>query len=300
MNRSSMEPELAATALAPQTSPLAVICGGGGIPLAVADAVMRRGRRAVLFPVRGWADEMAVARFPHHWVAAGQMGRFVRLARHEGCYEVVFIGSAVRPPLRAIRLDWLTLRYLLRLVASYRGGDDHLLSGVARIFEEQGFRLVGAHEVAPEILVPEGAIGARMPAERDRKDIARALALLHATGPFDVGQAVVVADQHVLALEAIEGTDDMLARIAALRAQGRISTPVGVGVLVKAPKPGQDRRFDLPTIGPRTVEEVARAGLAGLAIVAGHTIIAEPALVARAADEAGLFVIGLRDDLPDR
>jgi DUF1009 family protein len=300
MNRPAIEPDGAAAALVAQSGPLAIICGGGTVPFAVADAVARRGRPVVLFPVRGWADDARVANFPHHWIAIGQAGRFVRLAREAGCREIVFIGSAVRPPLRALRLDWLTLRYLLRVMASYRGGDDHLLSGVARIFEEQGFHLIGAHEVAPEILVPEGAIGARQPSERDRADIARALALLRATGPFDIGQAAVVADQYVLAIEAAEGTDDMLARIAALRAQGRIPTPVGVGVLVKAPKPGQDRRFDLPTIGPRTVEEVARAGLAGLAIVAGHTIIAEPAIVAQAATQAGLFVIGIRDDRPER
>jgi DUF1009 family protein len=296
MNRPPIEPDIATSSLAPQAAPLAILCGGGTIPFAVAEAVLRRGRRAVLFSVRGWADAARVGQFPHHWIALGQAGRFVRLARAAGCRDVVFIGSAVRPPLRAIRLDWLTLRYLLRVVASYRGGDDHLLSGLARIFEEQGFRLIGAHEVAPEILVPEGAVGARAPAERDRNDIARALALLRALGPYDVGQAVVVADQYVLAVEAAEGTDEMLARIADLRARGRIPTPERVGVLVKAPKPTQDRRFDLPTIGPRTVAEVARAGLAGLAVVAGQTIIAEPALVARAADEAGLFVIGVGDD----
>ena len=279
MNRPPMGPEVATSSLAPQASPLAIICGGGAIPFAVADAAR-------------------VERLPHHWIAVGQVGRFVRLARNEGCREVVFIGSAVRPPWRALRLDWLTLRILPRVIASYRGGDDHLLSGVARIFEDQGFRLVGAHEVAPEILVPEGAVGTRTPSERDHKDIARALALLRAIGPFDVGQAVVVADQYVLAVEAAEGTDEMLARIAELRARGRIPTPNRVGVLVKAPKPGQDRRFDLPSIGPRTVAEVARAGLAGLAVVAGQTIIAEPALVARAADDAEVFVIGIRDDRP--
>jgi UDP-2,3-diacylglucosamine hydrolase len=300
MNRPPAESELTATAIAPQTSPVAIICGGGTVPFAVADAVNRRGRRAVLFPVRGWADEGRVARFPHHWIAAGQLGRFARLARDEGCSDVVFIGAALRPPLRAVRLDWLTLRYLLRLAANYRGVDDHLLSGIGRIFEELGFRLVGAHEVAPEILVAEGAIGARTPSERDQRDIARALAFLQAAGPFDVGQAVVVAEQHVLAVEAIEGTDDMLARIAALRAAGRIATSAGVGVLVKAPKPGQDQRFDLPAIGPRTVKEVAGAGLAGLAVIAGETIIAEPADVARAANQAGVFVIGLRGDLPGR
>jgi DUF1009 family protein len=161
------------------------------------------------------------------------------------------------------------------------------------LFEDHGFRILGAHEVAPEILVPEGPIGTLGPSERDRADIARALALLHAMGPYDVGQAAVVALNHVLAVEAAEGTDGMLARIAELRAKGRIPTPVGAGVLVKAPKPGQEQRVDLPTIGPRTVTEAAAAGLAGIAIVAGQTIIAEPEAVARAADEAKIFVVGI-------
>jgi UDP-2,3-diacylglucosamine hydrolase len=273
--------------------PLAVIAGGGAIPLAVADAAARRGRRVVMFAVRGWAHPAAVERYPHHWIALVQAGRFLRLARTEGCRDVVFIGTAMRPPLRALRFDWLTLRLLPRILRAYRGGDDHLLSIVARGFEDYGFRIVGAHEVAPEILMPEGAIGSRMPSERDQADIARALALLEATAPFDMGQAAVVAGNHVLAVEAAEGTDAMLARIAELRARGRIASPAGAGVLVKAPKPQQDRRFDLPAIGPRTVEEAARAGLAGIAVAAGAAIIAEPAAVAIAADKAKIFVVGI-------
>jgi DUF1009 family protein len=183
---------------------------------------------------------------------------------------------------------------LPRIARAYRGGDNHLISGAARIFEDHGFRIVGAHEVAPEILMPEGPIGSLRPSERDQADIARALALLAATGPFDMGQAAVVADNHVLAVEAAEGTDAMLGRIADLRGQGRIAAPAGTGVLVKAPKPQQDQRFDLPAIGPRTVEEVARAGLAGIAVIAGGSIIAEPAAVAAAADKAKVFVVGLK------
>ena len=137
------------------------------------------------------------------------------------------------------------------------------------MFEENGFRLLGAHEVAPEILMPEGALGRVQPRERDRADIAFGLDYLRASGPFDIGQAVVVADKHVLAVEAAEGTDAMLARVAEMRASGRVRSAVGTGVLVKAPKRGQDARFDLPSIGPRTVESVARAGLAGIAVVAG-------------------------------
>jgi len=273
--------------------PLALIAGGGSLPIAVADAVIARGRRVVLFPIRGWADPAWVEKYPHCWLALAQVDRFLRRARAEGCRDVAFIGTAVRPPFRALRVDWGMFRLLPRVWRMYRGGDDHLLSGVVKVFEDHGFRILGAHEVAPEILVPEGPIGTLGPSERDRADIARALALLHAMGPYDVGQAAVVALNHVLAVEAAEGTDGMLARIAELRAKGRIPTPVGAGVLVKAPKPGQEQRVDLPTIGPRTVTEAAAAGLAGIAIVAGQTIIAEPEAVARAADEAKIFVVGI-------
>jgi DUF1009 family protein len=274
--------------------PLAIIAGGGSIPIAVAEAVQRRGRRVVLFPVRGWADPAAVEKFTHYWLALVQGGRFLRYARQEGCRDVVFVGTAQRPPFRSLRIDWATLQVLPRIARGYRGGDDHLISSAARIFEDRGFRIVGAHEVAPEILMPEGPVGSLTPSARDQADIARALALLEATGPFDMGQGAVVASNHVLAVEAAEGTDAMLARIAELHTRGRIATPSGVGVLVKAPKPQQDRRFDLPAIGPRTVEEAARAGLAGIAVVAGGTIVAEPAAVAAAADKAKIFVVGLK------
>ena len=273
--------------------PLAIVCGGGAIPIAVAETVKRSGRRVVLFPVRGWADPEAVEKYPHHWIAVVQAGKFMKHARAEGCRDVVLLGAAVRPPFWSLRLDWTTLRLLPAIYRSYRGGDDHLLSGIARMFHAHGFRIVGVHEVAPEILIPSGKIGQLEPLPRDLSDIARGLGLLRAIGPFDVGQAVVVANNQVLMVEGIDGTDNMLARIAELRARGRIPTPKGVGVLVKAPKPAQDRRLDMPAIGPKTVEAAARAGLAGIAVVAGSTIIAEPAEVARAADAAGLFVQGI-------
>jgi hypothetical protein len=276
-----------------EASPLAIVAGGGSIPIAVAEAVQRSGRRVVLFPVRGWAGP-EVERYPHHWIALVQAGRFRRLARQEGCRDVVFVGTAARPPFRSLRADWFTLRMLPKIARAYRGGDDHLISGIARIFEDHGFRIVGAHDVAPDILMPEGPIGQLVPSQQDHMDIARALALLEATGPFDMGQAAVVAGNNVLAVEAAEGTDAMLTRIADLRAQGRIAAAAGTGVLVKAPKPQQDRRFDLPAIGPRTVEGVARAGLAGIAVVAGGSIVAEPAAVAAAADKAKIFVAGVK------
>jgi hypothetical protein len=279
--------------------PLAVICGGGALPFAVADAVGKRGRRVVLFAIRGWADPQRVAAYPHHWASFGQFGWFCRAAQREGCRDVVLIGSVVRPAIWKIRPDFKTLRLLPRIVGLLRGGDNRLLKGVAVIFEEHGFRLVGAHEIAPDILMPEGLLGRERPTAGDQADIATALALLEATSPFDVGQAVVVADTRVLAIEAAEGTDRMLARIAELRQGGRIAD-ARRGVLVKAAKRGQDRRVDLPSIGPRTVEGAARAGLAGIAVVSGSTIIAEAGLTGAAADRERLFVIGVRDELATR
>jgi DUF1009 family protein len=276
--------------------PLAIICGGGSLPFTVAESVTSRGRPVVLFPLRGFADAAAVPRYRHHWMRLGQAGRLRRLAQAEGCRDLVMIGSVVRPRVLHLRPDWLALRHLPDIVRWYRGGDDHLLTGVAGLAESLGFRLLGAHDVAPEILAAEGPLGRHAPSGRDRADIIRGLALLAATGPFDVGQAAVVADGRVLAIEAAEGTDAMLERIAALRKEERIGLADKVGILVKAPKQGQDRRLDLPTIGPRTIENAVRAGLAGVAVAAGATIIAEPQDVAAAADRAALFVVGVRTD----
>ena len=277
--------------------PLAILCGGGGIPRAVADAVAQSGRRVVLFPVRGWAEPKTVESYPHHWVSLGQYGRFCRLLRAEGCRDFVAIGTLVRPSIWQVRLDWGTLRVFPRIWRAFHGGDNHMLSSLGRIMEDDGFRLLAAHEVAPAILVPEGRLGRRAPGAGDQADIALALALLRATGPFDIGQAAVVADGRVLALEAAEGTDQMLARVAEMRRQGRIRGRTGAGVLVKAPKPGQDHRFDLPSIGPQTVDGVTKAGLAGLAVVAGATIMAEPQRIAQRAGETGVFVLGVpRED----
>ncbi|HEX2215310.1 MAG TPA: UDP-2,3-diacylglucosamine diphosphatase LpxI [Xanthobacteraceae bacterium] len=273
-------------------SPLAIICGAGTLPLAVADAALRHGRPVYLLAITGWTDPHKVTSYPHAWVALGQAGRLWRLARAAGCREVVCVGALSRPPFWKIRLDWATVRLLPRLRRLFRGGDDHLLSGLGRLFEEQGFRIVGAHEVAPEILVAEGPMGRHQPAARDFTDAARGFALIEAMGPFDTGQAVVVADSRVLAVEAAEGTDEMLARVAELRRRGRVHLS-GMGVLVKAPKPGQDRRLDLPSIGPATVEAVKNAGLAGIIVRAGEVMVAEAEKLSAAADAAGIFVFGV-------
>lgn len=283
---------------ATQDGPLALICGGGSLPLAVADFVAASGRRVVLFPLRGAAEGTPVERHRHHWLYIGQIGKFLRLVRAEGCRDVVFIGALVRPSIWQVHPDLKGLAVLRRVLAAFRGGDNHLLSSMGKLLESEGLRLLGAHEVAPQILMPEGALGRVPMTDRDRADVALALDYLHVTGPFDVGQAVIVADRHVLAVEAAEGTDGMLARMAEMRANGRVRAARGIGVLVKAPKPNQDRRFDLPSIGPKTVEGAVKAGLAGIVVVAGETIVAEPAEMTAAADNADVFVVGVRGRTP--
>lgn len=279
-------------------SPIAIICGGGSIPYAVADAVQARGRPVYLLAIKDWADPLAVSRYPHAWIAIGQVGRFLRLARDAGCRDLVCVGTLVRPALRSLKLDWTTIRLLPRLYRLFYGGDDHLLSGVGRLFEEMGFHLLGPHEVAPEILALGGSLGRVKPSARDLADAALGFEVLEAIGHFDIGQAVVVADRRVLALEAAEGTDAVLARVLELRREGRIGPDRGIGVLVKAPKPHQDQRLDLPAIGPATVKAVADAGLAGIAVRANKTIVAEPQALSLAADRAGVFVVGIPG--PDR
>jgi len=263
------------------------------MPFAVAESLAARGIAPVLFPLRGACDPVRVEEFRHRWISVGQLGRAMRLFREEGCRDLIFIGTLMRPSLSEIRFDLKTLRLLGHVVRAFRGGDDHLLSGVGRMLEQDGFRMVGIRDVAPDLLMPEGCITRAWPRANATTDIERGCAVLAALGPFDIGQAVVVIDGHVVAIEDIEGTDGLLQRVARLRSEGRIRAASGRGVLVKAPKSGQDLRFDLPTIGPRTVEGVAAAGLSGIAVIAGNTIAAEPQAMIELADAKYVFVIGL-------
>ena len=274
------------------SSPVGIVAAGGVMPFAVADSLIARGLDPVLFAVKGVCDPERVKRFRHHWIFLGQFGRAIKLFRSENCRDLVFIGALVRPALTEIRLDWGTLRVIGPLVAAFRGGDDHLLSGVGRILERDGFRMVGIRDVAPDLLMPEGCLTRAQPGSTAIADITKGRDVLRALSPFDIGQAAVVIDGHVVGVEDIEGTDGLLARIERLRGEGRIRAKAGRGVLVKAPKVGQDLRFDLPTIGPRTVEGAVKAGLTGIAIVAGNSIVVEPQAMIEAADKAGLFVTG--------
>jgi DUF1009 family protein len=275
------------------SSPVGLIAAGGAMPFAVAESAAARGIVTVLFALKGVCDPARVEGFRHHWISIGQLGRATRLFRAEGCRDLIFIGTLVRPALSEIRLDLGTLRVLRQVWAAFRGGDDHLLSGIGRILERDGFRMVGLKDIAPDLLMPEGCLTRVVPDVPALADIARGREVLAALSPFDIGQATIVIDGHVVGIEDVEGTDGLLARVARLREQGRIRAAAGRGVLVKAPKTGQDLRFDLPTVGSRTVEGAANATLAGIAVLAGNTLAADPQSMIEAADKAGLFVTGL-------
>ncbi|HMH72064.1 MAG TPA: DUF1009 domain-containing protein, partial [Bradyrhizobium sp.] len=147
------------------SSPIGLIAAGGVMPFAVADSLVARGLNPVLFALKGACDPVRVERFRHHWISIGQLGKATKLFRAENCRDLVFIGTLVRPALSEVRLDWGTLRVIGRVWAAFRGGDDHLLSGIGKILEQDGFRMVGIKDVAPDLLMPEGCLTQKAPDE---------------------------------------------------------------------------------------------------------------------------------------
>jgi UDP-2,3-diacylglucosamine hydrolase len=268
---------------------LGIIAGGGQLPAAVARGALTAGFDPFILGLRGNADR-SIEQFQHDYVHLGQVGRMLRVLRNEQCQSIVLIGSLRRPNLFRLKVDSGFFRHLPRLLRLLKGGDDTVLRGVAHFFEEQGFEIRSAHEVAPRLLAPEGCFSAALPDSSAFEDISLGFQVVRALGAFDIGQAAVVARNYVLAVEAAEGTDAMLQRCRDLNKWG---VTVRKGVLVKAPKPGQDLRIDLPAIGPRTVELAAEAGLAGIAVAAGAVLLAEQEELVEKARELGLFLYGV-------
>ena len=271
--------------------PLAILCGGGGFPLEVARAAQAGGRTPFLVGVVGSSDP-AIEAFPHVWAHMGQIGKILAALKERAIADLAFVGAMTRPELADLRIDWGALKRAPELAQLFRGGDNRLLVGVAGIFEREGLRVVGAHEIAPQLLAPTGPIGARAASSGAAADARVGAALLAALSPFDAGQGAVVANGRVIAIEAAEGTDAMLARVAELRASQRLRLRGPTGVLVKAPKRDQDLRLDMPAVGPKTIEAARSAQLQGVALAAGRALIADRQALCRAADEAGLFVVG--------
>jgi DUF1009 family protein len=266
---------------------LGIIAGGGVLPGKVAAAAAAAGRSVFILGLEGFASAAVLAPWPHEVQRIGKAGRIIAALREHGCQDVVMIGPVRRPSLLDLRPDAEGARILARVGRAIFAGDDGLLAAVIKIFAEEGFTVIGAHEVMREVLAPEGVLTRTAPDAAALADIRRGVEVVRVLGAADVGQGCVVQQGLVLAVEAIEGTDAMLARAATLRRDG-----FG-GVLVKLVKPGQDKRADMPTIGPETVRNAVAAGLRGLAFEARATILADREACLDAANEAGLFMIGL-------
>lgn len=275
-----------------EAAPLAVVAGGGAFPLRVAEAARRAGRAVFVLALAGEAGP-EIECFPHVRIALGEVGRFFAELESRGIRDIVLVGAVTRPEIGRLRFDLGALKSLPEIVRLVRGGDDNLLSGVVRFVEARGYRVLGAHEVAPDLTAPAGPMSRAEPSRAERADIDAGFAALDHLSPLDIGQCLAIADGRILAVEAAEGTDGLLARLAALRASGRLKLPRRAGVLVKAPKRGQDLRVDMPAFGEATVRGAASAGLAGIALEAGRVLVRDEEAVRREADAAGLFVIGV-------
>jgi len=267
--------------------PLGIVAGSGALPRRLIESCRAAGREVFVLALEGEAEPATVDGVPHAWCRIGAAAHGFDLLRANAVTELVLAGAVHRPSLSALRPDWRAAKFFARV--GYRAlGDDGLLSAVIKELEREGFRVVGVDDwLEADALLPTGPLGRLQPDATATADIEHGLRLARAIGALDIGQAVVVQQGLVLGVEAIEGTDGLLQRCAGLRRDGP------GGVLVKTAKPGQEQRVDRPTIGAHTVVLAAEAGLRGIAAEAGATLILDRAEVIRAADEAGLFVVGI-------
>jgi len=269
---------------------LGLIAGGGDLPLRLIDAARRSGREIYVIAIDKQAalPESALAGVQRDWVGIGKVGKMIDLLRAHGVRDLIFAGRVKRPSLVALMPDARGAKFMAKIVGKALG-DDGLLRAVVAELEGEGFRVLGPETLLDDLLMPAGLLGRVAPDETAWADIRHGMTIARGIGALDIGQAAVVQQGLVLGVEAIEGTDALLARCADLKREGP------GGVLVKAKKPAQERRVDLPTIGRRTVEAAAKAGLRGIAAEAGQSLLLDREGVVAAADRLGLFVVGVHD-----
>ena len=273
---------------------IGILAGNGSLPEEIARAVVRRGDAVTIVGIDGEVAPV-VAGVPVTRVGWGEIGRILATFRNAGCQHLVIVGGVTRPDLTSLRPDLgavTNIPALLRVLMS--GGDDGVLRGIVRFFEAKGFTVVSPADIAPGLVIGAGPLGQREPSSDDAANMLLGSSIVRALGAHDIGQGVVVHQGRIEAIEAAEGTDRMIQRVAERRraevAAGRPA--ITGGVLVKRPKPGQELRVDLPTIGPATIARAADAGLAGIAVLAGQTLAAERIALINEADQRGLFVYG--------
>jgi DUF1009 family protein len=271
---------------------LGLIAGGGGLPLEIAEHCRRAGRPVFVVRLKGFADP-ALAAYDGVEVGLAELGKCIRALKRAACEAVCLAGQVRRPDFAQLAPDLRGLAALPGAIAAGRKGDDALLRFLVGEFEKEGFGVEGAEAVMGELALPLGPLGRCAPGSDQLADALQALAAARAIGRLDIGQAAVVCDGLVLAVEAQEGTDAMLQRVASLPAHLRGSERAPRGALAKAPKPIQETRVDLPTIGLATVRGAAAAGLAGIVGEAGRLLVLDRAEAVALADELGLFILGV-------
>jgi DUF1009 family protein len=275
---------------------IALICGGGILPRDVAQALLRQQADFVVIRLAGEADtdlELpdSIQQITIGW---GQIGRFFRFLEDQSCTHVLAVGGVTkRPDFSSLKLDLGGIKALPEAIATVIGGDDKVLSNVASVFEKRGYQVIGVLQAVPEMSCPLGHVSSNTPDNKAIDDINLAIRAAQAAGALDMGQGAVAADNRVIAMEGPEGTRDMLERVATIRRQKRARWKNGQGVLVKCAKPGQDIRFDVPVIGPDTVHQVKAAGLAGIAVEAGHVLLLDRENLLRVASQEGIFIQGI-------
>lgn len=270
--------------MAPRTG---IVAGGGDLPVRIVAACEKAGRDVFIIGLEGQADPETLG--ADAWIRLGEAGRGLELLRQAAVEELTVVGRVRRPSLGQLRPDAWSARFLAKVGKAVLG-DDSLLSALAREIEREGFRVIAPESILDDLLAVEGTYGAHAPDRSALVDIERGIAVARALGALDVGQAVIVQQGHVLGVEAAEGTDGLIERCGRLRLDGE------GGVLVKIAKPGQDRRIDLPSVGPVTVEAAVAAGLRGIAVEAGGALVVDRDTVVGAADVSGLFVVAIAVD----
>lgn len=271
---------------------LGLIAGGGNLPVEIAQYCERAGRPFFIVRLKGFAGE-EIARFPGEDIGIAELGKCFKALKRAGCKAVTLVGTVDRPDFKSLTPDLRGLMALPGVIAAARQGDDALLRQLLGEFEKEGFVVEGAHEVMGDLTLSAGPLGAVTPSDEQMADVQHALRVARAIGQLDVGQGAVVCDGLVLAVEAQEGTDAMLRRVAELPRNIRGTADAPRGVLAKAPKPIQETRIDLPTIGLNTIQRAAQAGTAGVAGEVGRLLVLDREAVIALADELGIFVVGV-------
>ncbi len=266
--------------------PLGLIAGKGTLPERIIRACRKQGRPVFVLAFEDATDPAVLEDVPHAFVRLGAVGHAIELLNEHHVTALVMAGRLERPSIADLRPDWKGTQLLARLGTSLFAGDDRLLRTVVDFFEEEGFSVIGVEDVLDDILAPEGPLGAVYPDKMAQGDIAHGVKIAKAIGALDIGQAVIVQRGYVLGVEAVEGTDALIERCAAFKVAER------GGVLVKVAKPGQERRVDLPTIGLGTIEALAAAGFAGVAVEANNSLILDRRELILQGNALGLFVVG--------